>query len=382
MMDQFFLHILRSFDLSVDPSPEWSVVPITKTQGYSNTRIYRVESTLHDAVGISINDPNAASPSAQGKAALGVPQLWCLRSWPLAEPGAEQLNWINQQLLLASHNCPFVLAPIPSRHSPTAVVEMAGRYWQLEPWATGQNDFHAAPTRQRLASVMNGLARLHACWHSDVSVKLTENHIGVWDGRVKGSLGNSAGLRNRLAQMEQWRTSAIELFPRAKLALCRPTEFVSASTADWLLWIDQVEQYWTAEFENCFRRLRLWESVPLRLGPILADVWSDHLFFLDEQLSTMIDYGAMRMDNAAADLSRCLSSLCGADSATREYAINCYQAQRILTETEIAAIEVYDETSRLLGPFHWLRWLFIEQKVAPSERLLRRLQSLLWGQPF
>lgn len=381
-MDQFLLHVLRGFDLPLEPGPEWSIVPITKTQGYSNTRIYRVSATNNDAVRSSHLDPVAAVDSKASGKSVGPAHVWCLRSWPLAEPGANQLRWINQQLLVATHSCPFILAPIPSRRSAHAFFELAGRYWQIEPWATGRNDFHVTPTRERLASVMDGLSRLHSCWRSEHSSSLTQIPSHGLEVAPIGSVASSNGLRNRLAQLEQWRSDARELFARAKYCLQHREESMFESVTDWRQWINEVEQYWAEEFDQCFRRLRHWETVSMRLGPVLADIWSDHLFFENETLSAIIDYGAMRVDSVAADLSRCLSSLCGADAAARQFAIMRYESSRTLSEIEKSAIEMFDESSQLLGPFHWLRWLFIEERMAPSELLLRRLQNLLRGHPF
>lgn len=381
-MDQFLLHVLRGFDLPVEPSPEWSIVPVAKTQGYSNTRIYRVAATNRDAVRSSTNDPSTSLDSTESRKAVESEHIWCLRSWPLEEPSANQLRWINEQLLMASASCPFILAPIPSRRSAHAFFELAGRFWQLEAWATGHNGYHAAPSRDRLASVMDGLSRLHSCWQSDLSASLTQIPSHSFDGASNSSVGCSTGLQSRLSQMEQWQSNAQEFFTRAKHRLLSSDRWVLEPVAEWRQWINEVEQFWADEFDPCYCRLRHWGTVPLRLGPVLADVWSDHLFFLDERLATIIDYGAMRIDSVAADLSRCLSSLCGADPAARHFAIMRYESHRTLTDIEKSAIEVFDETSRLLGPFHWLRWLFIEERVAPSERLLRRLQNLLRGQPF
>jgi Ser/Thr protein kinase RdoA (MazF antagonist) len=130
------------------------------------------------------------------------------------------------------------------------------------------------------------------------------------------------------------------------------------------------------------RGLQMAADWPLPLGPVLADPWSDHLFFADDRLVAVIDYGAVRVDSAAADLSRCLSSLCGNQPELRDIALQAYQAVRRLSVEERAAIEVFDQSSRWLAPLHWLRWLFIEQRFPPTPRIRQRLERIVAGQPF
>jgi Ser/Thr protein kinase RdoA (MazF antagonist) len=121
---------------------------------------------------------------------------------------------------------------------------------------------------------------------------------------------------------------------------------------------------------------------PLPLGTVLADVWSDHLFFEDHRLVAIIDYGGLRTDTVAADLSRCLSSLCGRDAAARGWALEAYQRHRGLTAVEQVAVQAFDASSQLLGPMHWVRWLFVEQRLPVEPRVRQRVERIVAGQPF
>jgi hypothetical protein len=381
MSDDFWPHVLGHFDLPIDQRSTWSIVPYAKRHGYSNTRIWRVDLVASRAGALVVSEPGPAIVLDEPKETMG--RTWCLRRWPLEEPGAGQLRWIHEQLLIAQSTCPFILVPVPTcRHGQT-FVEFAGHLWQLELWASGRNDFHSAPSPKRLVNVMSGLANLHLRWlghDSEIGNVSTRHHpLRPPSGR---QMGPSIGLQRRLAQMELWLGSAETIFEQSWQYLGRfPTKF-GDSLQSWRSLVDEIQQYWNTESINALDQLVSWQQVPLPVGPVLADVWSDHLFFADDALTTIIDYGAMRVDTVAADLSRCLSSLCGQDDDARGLALRAYEEKRPLSPTEKVAIDTFDRTSRLLGPFHWLRWLFSDERTAPSDSLLRRLQCLLEGRPF
>lgn len=370
MSDDLLLEVLARFDLPEVVGSGWVAIPHLKTNGFSATKIWQIRQVI-PVLG-------QVGPATECDSAL-----WCLRSWPIDEPGADTLGWIHQQVISAAAHCPFILAPVPLKGGSKAFVEYENRLWQVERWATGRNDFHDAPSPTRVTEGMQALAQLHLGWIATPQ-ESSSILLGQWNaaGKPYATLGPSPGLQNRWIQLNQLLESKRTIFLQTRRFLSTTEGPLPGSHLMWNTVVDRVEQYWSDHFQRGRSLLDKRNSLILPLGPVLADVWSDHLFFVGDRLSAIIDYGAMRIDSAAADLSRCLSSLCGTDAQARQDAIQQYEAKRPLTESEHVAIQIFDHTSRLLGPLHWLRWLFVEQRMAPSEAILRRLQCLLEGQPF
>ncbi len=366
------LDILRCFDLPNQDHSAWVVRPYPKSQGFSQTRIWQINCAAQTTALVG------AGPAANSR--------WCLRSWPIAEPGSQRLRWIHRQAWAAAQRCSFILAPVFLKQVSGTFVEREGRLWHVEPWANGDNDFHHQPDEVRLAriaSVMHRLAQLHQCWlgvPSDASSVFFEPSDAF--GCAYASVGPSPGLENRMQHLNEMVVDHRGIFQQSKEFWRTTDARRSGSDKAWCSLIDRIEQHWHANLTNCRTQLEQRHGWKFPVGPILADVWSDHLFFVDDRLSSIIDYGAMRVDTAAADLSRCLSSLCGRNINEHRDALQEYEAVRPLTESERAAIQVFDDSSRLLGPMHWLRWLFVERRMAPSETILQRLQCLLEGHPF
>ena len=74
--------------------------------------------------------------------------------------------------------------------------------------------------------------------------------------------------------------------------------------------------------------LRTASEVRVTLHPVLRDIWSDHVLFQGEQVSGIIDFGTVRMDEPAADLARMLGSLHPFEEEVRLGAIEAYNRQR------------------------------------------------------
>jgi homoserine kinase type II len=97
----------------------------------------------------------------------------------------------------------------------------------------------------------------------------------------------------------------------------------------------------------------------------------------------LIDFGAMGIESVAADLARLLGDWVGADTGLRAEALDAYASIRPLAAVEIALIDVFEDSSALLGAGHWVRWHFLEGRTfdAPSAvaaGIERGLERLAW----
>ena len=80
-------------------------------------------------------------------------------------------------------------------------------------------------------------------------------------------------------------------------------------------------------------------------------------------MTGLIDFGAMGIDTVAGDLARLASEWLGDDFRLRSAAFDAYSTVRPLTPDESSLVAVFERSSALLGPAHWVRWHFLEGRV-------------------
>src|SRR6185503_8112507 len=87
----------------------------------------------------------------------------CLRRWPREHPSADQLEFIHIVLgLWTFGQSELRCLPVPIwPKKGESFVKYDGHYWELAPWLPGKADFQEHPSRQRLASAMKVVARIH-----------------------------------------------------------------------------------------------------------------------------------------------------------------------------------------------------------------------------
>lgn len=119
----------------------------------------------------------------------------------------------------------------------------------------------------------------------------------------------------------------------------------------------------------------------LVLQPCIRDIRAEHVLFTGDEVTGLIDYGALRMDTVVGDLVRLLGSLLGNDRAKWEVALAAYSAIRPLLPQERAMIPAWHRASVVLSAANWLDWLFLERRQFPDlaavkHRLTELRQSL------
>jgi homoserine kinase type II len=98
------------------------------------------------------------------------------------------------------------------------------------------------------------------------------------------------------------------------------------------------------------------------LQPCLCDVWHAHVLFVRNELSGIVDYGAVKINHVAADLGRLLGSLVGDDPRRRLVGLAAYRERCTLSAEEEELANLLDRTGTVLGTANWLRWLYYEKK--------------------
>lgn len=283
----------------------------------------------------------------------------CLRRWPPPHPDKQQLTWIHNVITHVATSG-FRLIPSPVRTNTGETFCCFEQYlWELTPWLPGKANFWDQPGSQKLQAALSALAgfhqaaQLHLC--QDVSpgilqrCKQLQGLIGGELDELDLSIRRHHGRWVRLADQGQ---QLVEL-----VRSVASTTLVSLQAC------------------GAFR-------VPLQ--PCLRDVWHDHILFMGEEVSGMIDLGAMRMETVAVDIARLLGSLIADDQEAWKNGLEAYQAVRPLTEAEQIMVAAFDRSTVTLGGILWLQWVFVEGRQFENqqaietrlERIITRLQFL------
>jgi homoserine kinase type II len=274
---------------------------------------------------------------------------FCLKAWP---PGGVTPDRHREIVRLIRHarQAGLTFVPTTSDH-----VEHAGRVWDLADWMPGTADFHANPSVARLRAACVALARLHVAW-ADFAT----------------SPRPCPAIIRRMIATREWLDATVGGWWQT----FAPPDPVSP-------WAERAREIVEQRISGVPRLLEPWRSVPLPMQPCLCDVWHDHVLFTGDEVTGLIDYGAVKVDNVAVALARLLGSLAGDDETLYEIGLAAYAAIRPLSDNERRLVPLLDRTGVVLGLANWLRRLFhdggeYEDRAAIARRmseLVRRVES-------
>ena len=302
------------------------IEPLGSGGGWSGSRLWRVECT-------------------DGR-------LLCLRRWPEGHPSAERLRFIHGVLARVWAKGPTIIpVPLPTDQDQT-FVEFEGYFWELTPWLAGEADFHRHPTPGRLKAAMESLARFHD--YAALGDAPREQAPCLVDREAE----LVALRRGQLAEIETALRSGI----RTELD-SRGQRIIVAARGR------------LADLEALVR-VAVRQKLPLQ--PAIRDIHHEHVLFEGDEVSGIIDFGAMRMDSPLTDVARLVGSLIGDDVESRRLALDAYAAMRPLTDADRQLIDLLDESGLVLGGLHWLKWLYVERReMGEQTPIIRRLDELL-----
>lgn len=300
--------------------------------------------------------------------------LLCLRQWPAEHPSPERLRFIHA-VLRHVHEGGFKLAATPlATTAGETFVSHAGHLWELTPWLPGAADYHDHPSPARLAAAMRTLAEFHQ------AAKTFSLPLPLGEGWGEGSsppfplqLGQgeslSPGIRERLDRLRRLAAGGLDDL-RQKMRRETWPELFDRGVA--LLDLFPLA---TPRVES---QLAAAASLTVPLQPCIRDVWSDHLLFTGDEVTGLIDFGAMRIDNVATDVARLLGSLAGDAPAARHTGISSYESLRPLSPAEHQLLAAFDSSGVLLSGINWLEWVFCEgRRFQDSGRVRKRMEETI-----
>lgn len=283
----------------------------------------------------------------------------CLRRWPARSPSPQRLCWIHE-VIRKTAAAGFTALPIPiATHRGFTFVEHDEHLWELAPWLPGESDEPArlavASSPARIAAAAQSLAHFH---------KAAAKAFAPLDCQMPTSVHDRSLQIRRLGQ------GGLERLERAvnddparwpELAERAPTLFDRVKP----LMQPVMHRGMSAGIAN----------VPLQ--PCLRDVHRDHVLFSGDRVTGIVDFGAMRVDTMATDVSRLLGSMAIEDEALWAGGIAAYEQVRPISDDERRLITSYHETRVVLSGVFWLRWVFVEHRHFENRRAVEERFDLI-----
>ncbi|MEO1998502.1 MAG: phosphotransferase [Planctomycetaceae bacterium] len=302
-------------------------------------------------------------------------QLYCLRRWPASGLAPMRIRGLHRLLrTVADFGGPPIPVPLCNRDGST-LTKVDQHWWQLEPWMPGQANFHQNPTPQRLTAAMQALAR----WHRAATHFQPQPNEIKWFASHSGA--RSPAVVERLARLTSY-TSQFQAELQRSLRDGRGMDTPEQNAfCDLGLRVLTAAQSMIPRMHQELHALR---NTRFRLQPCLRDVWHDHVLFLDESVSGLIDASACRYDHVATDIARLVASLVSEDPSGWDTALQAYQSERTLDLDGRVLVSTLDRSGTLLSCLSWIRrfaesGLPVQQFPAVSRRIRVMVERLeLW----
>lgn len=280
---------------------------------------------------------------------------FALRRWPDSDTKFEtRLRWSHLVLRESVGNgCHFVPVPLPAANGESLVL-YDGTFWQLEPWMPGIADFEKRPTDIRLENAVKALAIFHQ----------STRHLSSNSGIPGSIVGRKQRLKNWYVDGRFTKAfGSLQQLVSGNAGLAYPGEIICRQ---FRLLADSIEENLT--------RIGKWH---VAIQPVIGDVWHDHILLTGDEVTGIIDFGAMKNDTVALDLGRLIGSLVGDDREGWRTAIEAYRSIQPLSETGISMARILDSSGTALAGLNWLHWICVENRQFGTPQIVfNRLQGI------
>jgi homoserine kinase type II len=294
--------------------------------------------------------------------------MFCLRGWPRRGVDDERIRGLHRLLAhLRARGVDYVAVPVEDREGRT-LVSCHERWWQLEPWLPGEASVPGRCGADRLTAAAEALARVHL---AAASFPPQRSPAGCFDCSRSDA---APAIRERLARLESWIGGQAAI---AGAGLARDRGGDEESTRAFA----EVAARVMSAAERCAPIIgrELHEAAELRvpLQPCLRDVWRDHVLFIGDRVTAIIDASAARTDTVACDCARLFGSLAGDDPSDWRTLLDAYQQVRPLSAQERRLVDVLDHSGTLLSGLTWVVRRYVAgRRFDEPERVLSRLREI------
>jgi homoserine kinase type II len=300
--------------------------------------------------------------------------MFALRRWPLEHPSEERLRFIHAVVNHAAANgISYVPVPIKSLDGHT-FLRQRDHFWELAPWMPGAADYEQAPSDEKLAAAMIALAR----FHNAVADYSPPPELAA----TLHSAGPSA-IPRRVDRLRRLRQSELKK---------RSDEIDDAIWPEFAF----VAREFLAQLPNVIpRALALLEplaNVNFPFQPCVRDIWHDHILFTGNEVTGIVDFGAVDFDIPATDIARLLGSLVGEPglpfkNRTLELGdrpdgwhkgLAAYSSVRQLSSSETLAVCALNAANPILAGCNWIQWIYLDRRqFQDSQRIIVRFKRIL-----
>lgn len=289
-------------------------------------------------------------------------QLWqirtvvgefCLRKWTQPKPSFGRLQMIHNVLQHTYRSgCDFVAVPLKTKTGET-LFRFDNDHWEVTEWMPGKADFSGDPNDVRLASAVHAIARFHVA--ASTIDRFTLPNTG------------SENLRNVLDNLQHVELTIANV-AKQKHEIQSPLL---------LLLLRNAQQHILPIAKQLQNRIQPFLDTVFTNQPVIRDVWHDHVFFVGNKVSGLVDFGALSIDIVSFDLARLLGSLVGDQPQRIQWALDVYQQTRELSEAERELVPLLDSCGVVIGAVNWLKWLVVEKRQFESEEAVEKRISTL-----
>lgn len=244
--------------------------------------------------------------------------------------------------------------PLTAQDGATLQADEGGMLWELLQWMPGSAT--TKPSGRQAAAAADVLARVHRA-------------AAAWP-MCPRRVGHSPGVLLRVARARDLLTRpwAARLDARYRGPLRE--QFERAITL-----------FAAADGRQAVSRVAEWESRLLVMQPVLRDVWSDHVLFVGEQVTGMVDWHTAGIDTPVTDVARLMGSW-AVDHETMRVFLDSYSALCPLAGDELSLVPFLRDTGILFGLDNWFRWIVEESRsFADTRKVEARVEFLLSALP-
>ena len=279
------------------------------------------------------------------------PTEYCLRRWPHKKPTRSQKDVIYPTLEYVRQHSDLPLAfPLQTvKGEPLFRADDAN--WELSRWMPGKPIAETEINDDQLRAAANALAEFH-------------------------NTTSSLSQQQRMSPAIEFRCVMIDRLWATQLEQLQATQDVSGVVDTGVK--KMLLQQFRLQAHALRQQLELVRNVPVLQIPIFGDIWSDHVLFKNDEVSAILDFGAMKIESPCLDIARLFGSYADYSAEALRRGISFYSEFRELNDLELGLIELYDRGYVLLAGMQWLIWVELEQRVFMDKEAVRqRLQRLV-----
>src|SRR6185436_12712507 len=160
-----------------------------------------------------------------------------------------------------------------------------GHLWELTPWMPGTADYEQSPNKQKLAAAMSALAKFHTAVSDFPALGLQQ--VAHTPPAISRRLSRLRELSRR-GTNELAQAISVDIWPELAPFARRFLELIPRA------------------LPRAIEQLAPLSNIVLTVQPCIRDIWHDHVLFTGNDVTAIIDFGAMEIDTPATDVARLL----------------------------------------------------------------------------